>query len=296
MDPSAQDQEMLVTIAFFLVYLGALNAYKVVVDFNTYSVSELQFSATGALRGDGVWIIEENSKGVSNDLWNQAVIGVNKNAEVFSEDNPDSFYDCHAVRSVAPNGALLAAFAYHETGGEPHTMLSWDEITRVYEQCRAGVIILTRAFWPGSEWRTNVEQVLGHPYLYGVAMEFNPDDFGLRSEEDFVNEILAYGKSPFFLLPFRSVTTPTETVMTNMLRGLVQKGAAISDSRVHIVIARYDQPFLPIPGSTNSIESAVAAARNFHILLSQNDTSIYTKPLDLNATLTFPPLYRKRYN
>lgn len=275
----------------------AVSAYKVDVDFNTYSSSELQYAAAGHLHANGVWIIEENSAGVSQDLWKKAVIGVNSNAEVFSEDNPGSYYDCKNVRSAAPNGALLAAFAYHETGGEPHTMLTWDEITQVYHSCGAGVIILTRAFWPNSEWRTNVEAVLGHPYLYGVAMEFNPNDFGLRSEEDFVNEVLGKGKSPFFLLPFKSVSTPTEQVMTNMLRGLVQKGAQISDSRVHFVLARYDQPFLPISGSSNSIASALTAAKNFHALLESNDSSIYsTKPLDLNATLSFNPLFRLNTN
>jgi hypothetical protein len=36
-------------------------------------------------------------------------------------------------------------------------------------------------------------------------MEFNPSDFGKRSEVDFINSVLAAGKTVFFLLPFIQV-------------------------------------------------------------------------------------------
>ena len=67
------------------------------------------------------------------------------------------------------------------------------------------MIILTRAYWPNTDWRRNTDKVLGHPKLYGVAMEFNPDDFGKRSEVDFIHSVLGAGKTAFFLLPFRQV-------------------------------------------------------------------------------------------
>lgn len=132
-------------------------------------------------------------------------------------------------------------------------MLSWDEITNVYNNCGAGVIILTRGYWPGTEWRTNIQAVLGHPYLYGVALEMGPHDYGNHYENEFVNDILAHGKSPFFLLPFYLGYGRTEDVMHNFLQDLVNKGGNIADDRVHIVIARYDQPFVPIAGPSDTI-------------------------------------------
>lgn len=35
----------------------------------------------------------------------------------------------------------------------------------------------------------------------------------------------------------------------------------MSDNRIRFVLARYDKPFIPIPGSTNSIDSALKAAQ-----------------------------------
>lgn len=34
-------------------------------------------------------------------------------------------------------------------------------------------------------------------------MEFNPDDFGKRSEVDFIHSVTGAGKAAIFLLPFR---------------------------------------------------------------------------------------------
>eukprot|EP01126_Amoeba_proteus_P057019 TRINITY_DN7232_c0_g1_i3.p1 TRINITY_DN7232_c0_g1~~TRINITY_DN7232_c0_g1_i3.p1 ORF type:complete len:144 (+),score=21.85 TRINITY_DN7232_c0_g1_i3:467-898(+) len=141
-------------------------------------------------------------------------------------------------------------------------MLTWQEITDAYNNCRCGIIILTRAFWPNSEWRTKVEAVLGHPYLYGVAMEFNPSDYGKRNEGDFVKIVLEAGKSPFFLLPFLVTPTPTEVVIQEAIDNFIAQGADMSDPRVRVVLARYDQPHVPIAGPTNSIESALARAKS----------------------------------
>ena len=43
-------------------------------------------------------------------------------------------------------------------------------------------------------------------------MEFNPHDFGKRNEVDFIKNVLAAGKTAFFLLPFVDVECyPTES-------------------------------------------------------------------------------------
>jgi hypothetical protein len=269
---------------FFIIFaILALisNAYKIDLDLNTYNANELGILAQGRLPADGTWSITVNSPGTTDTQWRNAIAGVNPNADSYSEDNPGGFAECKRVRTVSPGGRLLAAFHYHETGGEPNTMLTWSQIDQAYNQCQCGIIILTRAYWPGHPWRTNVEKVLTHPKLYGVAIEFAPQDVGARWEEDFVNEILNYGKSPFFLLPFDTIT-PTEAVMTNFLNVLRAKGARIGDPRVHIVIARYGVPVVPILGGSNSILSALNAAKNYRNAMLANDSSIYT-PVNVDA-------------
>ena len=122
------------------------------------------------------------------------------------------FAECTAVRAYA--GTLTAAFGYHETGGTPATQLNAQAIDLYSSKCGgSGVIILTRAYWPNTEWRSKTDAVLHHPKLYGVAMEFNPHDFGKRNEVDFIHNVLAAGKTAFFLLPFINVAgNPTETI------------------------------------------------------------------------------------
>ena len=79
------------------------------------------------------------------------------------------FSQCAAVRQYT--GTLTAAFGYHETGGTPATQLTAQQITLYSNNCQgAGVVILTRAYWPNSDWRKNTDKVLSHPKLYGVAM------------------------------------------------------------------------------------------------------------------------------
>lgn len=272
-------------------------AYKIDIDFNTYTASELNAAANGKLTCDGTWTITHNSDPkIIDQQWKNAIAGVNPKAMSFSEDDPNQYTECRRVRNVSPNNALLSAFAYHETGGEPHTQLTWQEIDHTSNQCGGcGVIILTRAYWPNSEWRLGVERVLDHPKLYGVAIEYAPQDFGLRTEEEFVNEILAHGKSPFFLLPFDAAHN-TEVAMTNLLKGLVQRGAKISDPRVHFVLARYGIPTVSVLGSSNSIQSALIAAKNFRAKLLANHSEIY-EPIALGsmekAVLRFD--YRQKF-
>lgn len=74
---------------------------------------------------------------------------------------------------------MTAAFGYHEAHV---TQLNYNEISQYSDRCLGvGVVILTRAYWPDSDWKRNTDAVLHHPKLYGVAMEFNPNDFGKRS-------------------------------------------------------------------------------------------------------------------
>lgn len=120
---------------------------------------------------------------------------------------------------------------------------------------------MTRAYWPDSDWRRNTDKVLSHPKLYGVAMEFNPNDFGKRNEVDFIHNVLAAGKSAFFLLPFKNVAGyPTERQITQFIEYLKANKVNMTDNRIRFVLARYDLPHLPIYGATNSIFSALVAA------------------------------------
>jgi hypothetical protein len=152
---------------------------------------------------------------------------------------------------------------YHETGGTPATQLNSSEIDAASAACGgAGVFILTRAYWPGSPWRTRVEAVLGNPRMAGCAMEFNPSDFGKRNEDDFVKALLAAGKTPIFLLPFLPNSAnkdPSETIMTNFLDWLAARGVDLGDDRIVFSLANYDAPGLPYGGKTRSIQSAIAA-------------------------------------
>ena len=47
--------------------------------------------------------------------------------------------------------------------------------------------------------------------VFGVAMEFNPNEVGLRSEKEFVNELLSVNKHPIFLWPYRYDSLTTES-------------------------------------------------------------------------------------
>ena len=159
--------------------------------------------------------------------------------------------------------SLLASFQYHEI--EYHTMLSWDEISSASAACgNCGIIILTRDFHAGSEWRSGVEAVLSHPFLYGVAMEFNPSNYGQRCEGDFVDTVLGANRSPFFLLPFLgpSYAGPVaEDRIRQALTNFKSQTKNMDRPEVRVVLARYDPPHLPIAGPTNSIEAALQVAK-----------------------------------
>merc|ERR1712137_1031824 len=144
-------------------------------------------------------------------------------------------------------------------------MLTAEEISQASADCGGcGIIILTRAFWPNHPWRTNVEAVLDHPKLYGVAMEFNPMDAGKRNEDDFVDIVTTAGKSPFFLLPLGgdSPELPSaEERIRFAINAFVNMGTNMGDSRVRVVVTRYDAPHLPVAGKTNSVQAALKEAQ-----------------------------------
>lgn len=76
------------------------------------------------------------------------------------------FKECSLVRQYS--GTLTGAMGYHE---DKVTQLTWDQITQYSNNCQGvGVVILTRAYWPDSDWKNNTDKVLNHPKLYGVAM------------------------------------------------------------------------------------------------------------------------------
>ena len=167
--------EGLICRALPLLLLGGLflpaASFKLVIDLNTFNESELSFAAETFRVDDGTWSITVNSPGASRATWASALADIGPNA--YSEDNPGSVSECALVRNLK-GGTLLASFQYHETGGDPHTMLTWDEIGKASAACgNCGIIILTRAFWPNSEWRSNVEAVLSHPLLYAIPFRGN---------------------------------------------------------------------------------------------------------------------------
>ena len=65
------------------------------------------------------------------------------------------FSECAAVTRILGSPPTLA-FGYHETGGNPYTQLNASEISEYHQRCHSQVSILTRAYWPGSLWRTRV--------------------------------------------------------------------------------------------------------------------------------------------
>lgn len=180
------------TVLLLLALIQPCTSFKIVLDLNTYNRSELAYLSSPEFsswpgKPEGAWAILDNSPQVTSSEWSTALASIG--GDVISEDNPGSDTDCKGLRGIA-NGTLTAAFQYHETGGVPDTMLNYTEITAASQACGAPVIILTRAYWPNSAWRRKVQAVLSHPSLFGVAMEFNPSDYGKRNEGDFVNEVL----------------------------------------------------------------------------------------------------------
>ena len=245
-------------------------ACQVFVDLNNYNASMLADASTNAafLAATGQWVIVDNTHNVSDAAWRGVLAAVGAGRAI-SEDNawnwpkPGDLYDadCRGLPGLAPRQALDASFQYHEFTAD--TMLTNAEIANASAACGGTQVVgLTRAYWPGSGWKTRVEQALANPLLLGVAMEMNPDDWGPRNEDDFVKELLASDKLPLFLLPFRNPNPKnlsTEDTMRGLVGFLASRGVNVSDDRLIFVLANYDWPPLDVLGASNSLESALRA-------------------------------------
>eukprot|EP01079_Euglenida_sp_SAG-EU17-18_P005371 gene5371-5394_t len=296
---------MLYRVALVLMCtLRCQSRYRVTVDLNTYTAPELAYAATawgsGPTSLDGTWSLVNNSAWngsattPSDADWRAALAAIGP--EHFSEEmwpcdaaddaawncsavtpRPDhSAGQCRIVGQLAPAGvSLAAAFAYHETGTLPHTMLSAAEIAAVSEACGGcGVLGHTRLY--KGPWKQMVDLVLGHPQLLGVAIEiditaYSPGHPVFGSAGPFVKALLTAGKQPFFLLPFkadgRGVTgmpaaEQMQAFLSNVSVELGNSALMLNDPRVNFVLARYSHNgFLPVQGDNDdTISAAVSKA------------------------------------
>lgn len=254
--------------------------FRVTADLNTYTSEELLFAAN-TWRLNGTWTLANNSawNGTattpSEQQWHNALSSIGP--DVYSEQKyaatAHSAGECGIVRRLSARKHLDAAFVYHETGTQPHTMLSWDEITNVSRACGCNVIGHTRLF--KGAWRTQVDQVIQHPNLTGVAIEIDITRYSASyavfgQGGPFATSILAHGKQPFFLLAFKGdglshTGMPAAQQMQAFLGNISNEGADLSDERVNIVVARYGPSaglLLPVSGQGHdTVSAAIAAAQ-----------------------------------
>ena len=274
-------------------------SFRVTVDLNTYTSDELGFAARAwAGQLDGTWTLANNSgwngsaTQPSDAQWRDALAAVGP--EQFSEQmwpcsaaddaawncsgiagfSDHSAQQCQIVRRLAPRSQLSGAFAYHETGSLPHTMLSWAELGKVSRACGgAGVLGHTRLYQ--GPWKTMVDAVLAHPKLLGVVMEiditkYSPGHVVFGQAGPFARAMLAAGKQPFFLLPLKAdgantTGMPAAGQIRAFLRNVtaeVQNASLLADPRINVVVARYGRPGLLAVsgGGEDTVAAAVAAA------------------------------------
>ena len=134
--------------------LGAANAFRVSLALNTYTSVELAYATSYFTALNGTWTLANNSwwngsatrcrmtrngaprwqrsapsKQFSEETWPCSEAD---NAEWqcsdITQSQDQSYSQCNVVRQLAPKGELAGAFAYHEVGIKPHTMLTWEEI------------------------------------------------------------------------------------------------------------------------------------------------------------------------
>lgn len=264
-------------VSFRLFAISALctRGFKIIVDLASYDHADMAFAATGSLAADGTWMNTANNQGVTIDEWKAGINGVNAGF-VISEDLFSSYNECQFWR--ANLGRLDLAFSYHEGGPEGATVLSSEEVDAVQSNCGgSSVVALTRSYGTGSPWRSNVQSIMGKPNLYGVAMERNTHDISDQEQAAFINDQLDAGKSPMLLMAFldQSISgeTPEQSV-TKLIDWLVETGARMTDSKVHLVFARYDPPLVPVQGDSNSMYAAVQAAKAKRTALLSNVTVV----------------------
>jgi hypothetical protein len=80
--------------------------------------------------------------------------------------------------------------------------------------------------------------------------------------------MLAHGKTAMFLLPFLQVANyPAERQITNFINYLKSNGVNLGDNRILFNLARYDKPYVPIAGASNSIDAALKAAQRLRQII-----------------------------
>ena len=249
--------------------LGAANAFRVSIDLNTYTSVELAYAASHFTALNGTMTLTINSwhngsATLPDDAqWRAALAAIG--SEQFSEEmwpcseaanaewhcsDITQGYDashgqCNAVRQLAPKGELAGAFAYHEVGAKPHTALTWEEIDEVSSACGGCKVLLHTRRYAGP-WKEVLDRVLAHPLVRGVVFERGAQQLSFSDLGSFAEAMLAAGKEPFFLLPFKAFgkeltgMTAAEQ-MDRILRSLEEHSSAsvLEDPRVNIVIARY---------------------------------------------------------
>eukprot|EP00128_Syssomonas_multiformis_P010169 Colp12_sorted_trinity150504_noHs@26500 len=241
-----------------LLALGLVShalGYSVLVDVNTINATEL--ARANKLAADGIWFLSVNSPGIGDGAWQKAIRQIAPSGFAITEDNPGSFSECQKFKRLTgqpPSGA----FGYYETGGaDGGTILSDADIDRYHAQCQASVIILTRAYWPGSQWRARTDHALANAKVSGVAIEYNPEKYDQRNAIDLMNHALSLKKRVFLLWP---VVFNKQTVLQNIVDAITQfrnSGAPMHSPEVVVVLARYDQPHVPWFGSGNSVLQAL---------------------------------------
>jgi hypothetical protein len=291
--------------AAVLLLIGAppaADGYRVLVDLNAFSPEELKRVPADFPRADGAWVLTHNTHPATSDAtWKAAVDHLGSNLTV-SEDDPMQIFECGAAARILGQPPTLA-FGYHETGGKPWTQLNATEIDMYHAKCGTDVAILTRAYWPSSPWSSRVEAVLSHPHLGGVAMEYSPNDYGLRTEQTFVKEVLAAGRKAIFLWPVSPNNRSLETNVFDAVSSFAQAcgnhtaptspcgpvkdptghgcacGMDMASDDVWIVIARYGLPqgvacgadSACVFGATNSMAAAVTEALRLQAAMRRAD-------------------------
>ena len=255
----------------FSLLLGAADAFSLLIDLNTFTSEELAYAARHFTALDGTWTLTTNSwwNGSAtlphDSHWRAALAAIG--SQQFSEEmwpcseaedaawdcsditvlgSMQSYGQCRSIRQLAPQGRLAGAFAYYETGAKPHTMLSWAQITEVSRAC-GGCKVLGHTRMYSGEWKPSVDAVLAHPQLLGIVFEHGTTQPAVPDLGIFAEAMLAAGKHPFFLLPFKaagkevtgmSADGQMRTFLQDVLSS-VHNASVLDDPRMHIVIARY---------------------------------------------------------
>jgi len=162
-------------------------------------------------------------------------------------------------------------------------MLTWEEIDDVSSACGGCKVLLHTRMYSGL-WKGGVDTVLAHPQLLGVVFERAPTSLAIADLGSFAEAMLAVGKQPFFLLPFKAFgkdltgMTAAEQ-MHRFLRGVEKHSSpsVLDDPRVNIVIARYGTGLShlkppPFPPPSIAVADGTPTATSVTSVAAQADT------------------------